>query len=500
MIPIHLGSPGEFSMVREFLQHSGFTFDEICRRFEVKPPCEFTQIRPGPDLAPASDTVELLLRLFMLGTQESLESVSALIPVDVLLAMSNLGLLVPSPERNNCMVSPVGLCALDAQYFVSDRWNSWGDAALELSEDTVYPACTLNTQRFLKSVSYSHCESLLDLCSGTGVAAMLGAKYARNTWAADVTERSAYFAEFNKRLNGLENVNVVRGDLYDAVPGMTFDQIIAHPPFVPVQEPRWAFYDGGSDGELVTHRIVEGLPAHLRPGGTFQCHALVSDRELKAEERIRSWLGEASKEFDLLIVIWRQVDAASCAAELALKGNAPRLFETWKATFASLKIESVLDLTITLQRHLRPGVPLTIRRTGTERAAAAEAEWLLVWEKLSSMPDANDAILRARPIMSPFLHLETMYNIQQGRVGKRAARATVPYPYNVEAALDEWMPGLIASCDGHVSVAELLSRLVQEGRIPADTPPQKFGALLAMLVSRGIVYVEEFPPPALSHD
>jgi methylase of polypeptide subunit release factors len=86
-------------------------------------------------------------------------------------------------------------------------------------------------------------------------------------------------AEFNRLLNGLNNLTTIQGDLYERLGDLTFDHIVAHPPYMPVLIRAQIFYDRGSDGEQVTRRIVMGLPRYLRPGGCFYCLAQGSDRD-----------------------------------------------------------------------------------------------------------------------------------------------------------------------------------------------------------------------------
>jgi SAM-dependent methyltransferase len=497
MLPIRLGTPEEFAAVRGFLQQSGFTFDAICNRLGITAPYEFTRLRPGTVTTQPADVLDWLIRLFVVGEAVPVAPLAAVVPADVLQAMASLGLLAPCDDRSDQVYAPVALCAFDGLLFVSDRWSSPGETPLQLAADAVYPALTYNTQIFVNNLSYRPCESFLDLCAGTGVAAMLAASYARQVWAADVTERCAHFAEFNRQLNGLTNVTVVRGDLYEAVPGETFDHIVAHPPYVPVLEPKFVYHDGGCDGEEITRRIIAGLPTYLRPGGAFQCHTMATDRDRPLEQRIREWLGDAADEFDLLLVVRRQLAPASFAAEVALKNGVAQEFETWKKLFASWRVEKMLDICITLERHAEQRDALTMRRSVGAEAGAAEANWLLTWERMAAHGRVGEALLQTRPIMSPHLHLAIIHRIEQGKLQVVDCKGAVQYPYNVEAELDNWMPALLASCNGRVTGMELFEHMRQNGNIPADAPPEKFGALLAALIARGLIYVEEFAPPAL---
>ena len=224
----------------------------------------------GQNAAP-HDALDVLVRLFLDNESLSWSETTALLPPDGVEAMRSLGLIRDHRTDPSRVVATVLLYHTQSLYIASDvalladgdgsRW--W---------DLVYAAITTNTLNFLETMPRGRCESFLDLCSGTGVAALLAATtFADHAWAIDVTDRSTEFARFNARLNGIENVTMLSGDLYAPVADLTFDRIVAHPPYVPSRETKMVYRDGGADGEEVTRRIIAGLPKHLNPGGSFHC-------------------------------------------------------------------------------------------------------------------------------------------------------------------------------------------------------------------------------------
>jgi release factor glutamine methyltransferase len=88
----------------------------------------------------------------------------------------------------------------------------------------------------------------------------------------------------NAWVNGVD-ARALRGDLFAAVPGETFDLILANPPYVPgplppTRGPARA-WDAGGDGRTILDRICADAPAHLRPGGNL----LVVHSEVCGEQR-----------------------------------------------------------------------------------------------------------------------------------------------------------------------------------------------------------------------
>jgi release factor glutamine methyltransferase len=113
----------------------------------------------------------------------------------------------------------------------------------------------------------------LDLCTGPGIQAMLCAQRGHDVTAVEVNPVAAALCRVNAGLNGLsDRVTVLRGDLYGAVGDLTFDNITANPPLVPI--PASVSYpfvgDGGPDGLSVVRRILSGLPGHMSERGQAQ--------------------------------------------------------------------------------------------------------------------------------------------------------------------------------------------------------------------------------------
>jgi len=125
-------------------------------------------------------------------------------------------------------------------------------------------------------------ERLLDLCTGTGCAAIAIASERPELVvdAVDVSPAAAAVARRNALRHGLEGrLTVHEGDLFSPLPdGARYSMITANPPYVPDAEidalaaevrcePRLALA-GGADGLDLVRRILDGAPRFLRPGGS----------------------------------------------------------------------------------------------------------------------------------------------------------------------------------------------------------------------------------------
>ncbi|HEX5483159.1 MAG TPA: methyltransferase, partial [Terriglobia bacterium] len=258
MLPLRFGSPEQFALVKGFLEESFYAEEGICNRLGLSALHEYAKARErAPESLQEQDRLNLLIRVFFCGEQVSREQLQKLIPDAARGAFENLGLLGEDQKGDGRIGSPAALYPAHGLYFVSDHWTRVDRPAAESLDDIVFPAISRHTYQFLETLPQDPCESFLDLCSGTAVAALVAAsRYARHAWAVDITERATQCGEFNRRLNGIDNATVLQGNLYAPLEEIAFERIVAHPPYVPVMQPSKIYYDGGEDGERVTRGIV----------------------------------------------------------------------------------------------------------------------------------------------------------------------------------------------------------------------------------------------------
>jgi release factor glutamine methyltransferase len=104
--------------------------------------------------------------------------------------------------------------------------------------------------------------------------AVTAARLGGRVTAIDVSRRSVLTVRLNALLNGVgRRVRAVRGDMFAALDGRSFDLIASNPPYVPSGEealptrgPSRA-WEAGPDGRAVLDRVCAEAPARLRPGG-----------------------------------------------------------------------------------------------------------------------------------------------------------------------------------------------------------------------------------------
>jgi release factor glutamine methyltransferase len=125
--------------------------------------------------------------------------------------------------------------------------------------------------------STSRVGSVLDLGTGSGAIALAIAceKPAWRVIGVDVSPAALEVATQNSRDLGLAHIEWRLGSWFEAVPGETFDVIVANPPYVAAQDPAlqtlWAepaiALSAGPDGLDALSAIVRAAASHLNDGG-----------------------------------------------------------------------------------------------------------------------------------------------------------------------------------------------------------------------------------------
>jgi SAM-dependent methyltransferase len=385
----------------------------------------------------------------------------------------------------------VALYPLADLHIASDRWSNPDDAPFEAPNDTVYPAFIPNTRLFLAHVPLGECGSFLDLCAGTGIAAILAARQgAREAWAGDIAERCTRFAEFNGRLNGVANFHPVTSDLYGSwpaeAPAPRFDRIVAHPPYVPVLQPKWIFFSGGEDGEEITRRIVEGLPAHLNDHGVFLALTMGSDRsDAPFERRIREWLGEDGRDFDVALIVRKIYEPHDFAVRNREES------EAWKKLFARLGVESLVYGFMVIQRRTGACETFTVRRQASPGSRRVPWEWLLAWESAD-----KESLILDRPLhRGGDAEFQVRHRLEGSAWTPQRYTLRTEWPFSMDCDAHPWMANLISLCDGRATGRDQLRVLVENEVVPPTIAEEEFARAAADLVSGGFIEVEGFRPP-----
>ncbi len=515
-LPLRIAGGKQFELVRDFLARAGYCETEICQTLQVESMSDVRRVRwDSVNLAKVSPGLNLCLQLFLRGASLPVLEVQDGCAEQVLNACFELGLLRPSKTAPGQLVCPVWLYPVDGFWVVSDRPSDPDGQEFVPAEDVVFPAIYGGTLRFLKLLPAAGQQEALDLCGGSGIGALWLSRTATAAFTSDITERSAWYATFNARLNGAA-VTSLCGDLYDPVAGHTFSVITAHPPFVPAVGQTMVYRDGGESGEDITRRVIEGLPEFLRPGGT--CVVLCVGRdtlESPFEHRVREWLGKAAGEFDVLFGLEKILSVEEVIDSMRKRGRtfdeaqAKELMDRLRSSqtkqfvygalylrrASSLPFQPLHDSQLsTLNSQLASGVPALaglppLRLHLSPDGCAADFERVLDWRCRRSLPGFHDLLACSKPRLNPGMILTARHVVHEGQLVP--AEFIFSIQAGLEAALrpDAWVVPILARLQGGRSVREIFDEAASAGELPAGFPFEQFRELVSLMIERSLLLV-----------
>jgi len=119
--------------------------------------------------------------------------------------------------------------------------------------------------------------TVLDLCAGSGAIGLSLKKMCPHLHVtlSDISADAGAVQKINAE--GLENVEILTGDMFSTVAGRRFDLIVCNPPYIPsrdipglqaeVQREPMLALDGGDDGLDFYRQLAENFRDFLTPGG-----------------------------------------------------------------------------------------------------------------------------------------------------------------------------------------------------------------------------------------
>ncbi|MBK6487323.1 MAG: methyltransferase [Gemmatimonadetes bacterium] len=506
-VPILLEPRAAFDVVRALLVRASYDEPSVARRLGRSSLIGAPRLVEGRKTlaGEVTDVQAALIRLFIDG--ESMEStlVQSLVGDDAFEALRALGLVRSLPGDDRSLAAAVALVPLQGLWFASDLLPR-SDQVDGTIQDYVYGASGDLTGFFLSVIPDAPGAHVLELCAGTGVAALrAAARGAAGAVASDLVGRCVHFARFNVLLNALDDrVRVVQSDVWESIGDETFDLVVAHPPYVPALAHVYDFRDAGADGEHVTRRIVQGAPAHVRRGGRLIVRAALSDRRgATIAQRVREWLGESESEFDLVQLESSEYGPFDAYQSVTKGGKDFVDCERWMRHFDSLQIERFSLVVIELRREAYGRAPVTERRTFGASVSPEVADWTFRWGRfLSGGGDtaASRMVGQMPRVVSGVraaVHLESQSDGGWATVG---ATVEAAWPSHAVVKAPPLAPTLLELCDGTRDVEAILSGLRSAGLVDALVGAEDVARLVEVLAAAAAIELPacRLPPRAVT--
>jgi len=310
-------------------------------------------------------------------------------------------------------------------------------------------------------------EHALDLCAGAGIQSMLAAKHCADVVATDINHRALNFADFNIRLNGVSNVTLRHGNLYEPVSGDRFDLVTANPPYIVSPDVRFAYRDSGLPGDTICEKVIRDAPSHLSEGG--YCVVLFNWHHSGEEdwaERPLKWITDNG--CDVWLLRFGVQPPAPYAFRWLRHGegrngdNLDQLLDQWLAYYDGLGIGLFSFGLLILRRRTARANWIRTDTLRPEWTAANCSEQILrifaAQDFLEELAD-DEGFLDQRFVLAPDHEMRHTLRAENGNwvVTSATLRQTVGFEF--AGNLDVNVVSLLSGCDGSRTLRELLAEL-----------------------------------------
>jgi methylase of polypeptide subunit release factors len=444
--------------------------------------------RPGAvraALQQAPPALSTLTRLFMLGDDVDADDAAAALDLDA---------SAPLLTRNGSRVAAVYDVAPHADethdwWVVSDRTDAGGRP---LRPDHVLGVGGASTTLAQLTVRRP-VERALDIGTGCGVQALHLSTHCGHVTATDLVPRALDLAATSFALSGVV-VDLLGGDLTEAVAGREFDLVVCNPPFVVGPAARFAYRDAswsGADsaGDALSRRAVRAAAGVLADGGV--AHLLVNWLHVAGEEwqdRVGAWVSDLGVDA-LMLERDAQTPDDYVATWLADAGeDDANLVGQWMDWFRAQRIEAVGFGWVVLRRSAAP------HRVAVERApqpvdlplGLEVGAWL---DRLDWLRGRTDADLLAHAFRSaPGLRRDVAsYVATTGGWQTAAASLGLDSGFRWSLPCDQATADLVAACDGERPLGAIAAVLAVTAGRPEAEVADAVCATVRGLVDRGVL-------------
>ena len=489
-----LSDPDIVDRLGDDLRVTGFDADSVPQRLGVGAHNALARGHRWPALHATRDRspLDVLIRLFLLGTTENARDITAALPATGLDLAVAAGILERSGEEYRA--------GLDIRPHADDESSFIvvSDLDSDVRPGPVRPDHVLGigaaSISLANAVIRAPVGRTLDLGTGCGIQALHCFSHSGSVTATDTNPRALALAAATARLNG-QHWDLRAGSLFQPVAGERFDLVVSNPPFVispGVQ--RFSYRDSGLAGDELCRRLIEGVVDHLTDGGTAQFLAnwIVADRA-DWRERIGSWV--ASTGCDAWVVQREIADPAEYVSLwLADSGEsgtaeAARLAADWLDYFADTGVAGIGMGVVTLRRSGAgdPDVVLDeLTAAGDEVTGPEAAAFLARRAWLRGRSDVD--LLATRFALAPGDLLER--RSLPGHQGWATVLRRLHRPGGPGAAvqLDEWGQALLGGCTGSVPLAVQVGLLAAAHGVDEQALAAAVLPAVRVAVTRGLLY------------
>lgn len=359
--------------------------------------------------------LECLVALFLLGLCVPQHTLRQCFSHSQVAMLTQLGLVAPCCCQSEYVVPYVSIMPLQqfdgkSLYIVTD----WHPRVLSLTDlgqgqhnAVMYigPDTLALIQHWIDGVSGTPETTWLDLCTGSGIQAMVAAQKAKQVIALDINERALHFCRLNAILNQLDHkITLVRADLLSGkgsvwnaenelpqdlsnlLQSYDIQHVICNPPFLPVPpkilEARHSlFSSGGASGEAVMAAALQYASQLVN----LETLAMVSEFFLQdtanpaqaLEERLKNYWGTVKHPVTVHGLLLTNEEPISADTYAQRRADSAEEYEIWKEHLEDLEISSASPGLLILQRA--HGTEDGLGLTDLQHVLVPKSRWGSIW-------------------------------------------------------------------------------------------------------------------------
>ncbi len=483
---LNLLSPEDSRRLRGFFEETGYTEPSLKKHLGAAelPSRHLRNHARLLDRTSGHVPLNALLRWFWLGVPVKAARVADLIPADILPLMLQSGLL---KMQGDDLAPRAMLLHVDGFLVASDHASAIDRKQTEM---VLWPN---PTSKFLARFAVRrHSRATLDLGTGSGILSLSASRHSDQVVATDLNARAVGCAQFNARLNGIENIEAMEGDCFEPVKDRRFDLILSNPPFFITPQGDFLFCENPMELDALCRRLVKEAPAYLHEGGYMEM--LCEWAQIKGqpwEERVAEWLQDTGCD------AWVMKGLTQDPEEYAQQ----RIKETSEDTsrdadnydgymnyYRHRGVEAIHDGLIVMRR--REGrnwirieeVPSTPKGEMGEVIVAAFAARNLMQET-----DTDEKLLALRPRMASNARLEQVCAQHEGqwRAESLTMRMISGFPFHM--SVQPLVAEFLVTCDGTRTAGEAIGAFAAQANAPADAVQRECLGIIRKLLERGIM-------------
>jgi SAM-dependent methyltransferase len=405
-----------------------------------------------------------LVRLFFLGQAVRMEAAEAALEPFLLEQLLDIGLLNQSDQMIRSEARLVRfedlVIAHDFSHEITDQ-PAAPDHVLGVGAASITLANLTPRHRV---------ESVLDLGTGCGIQALLASRHADHVIGVDFNPRALNFAAFNARVNGVTNIELRQGNLYEPVKELQFDLIVTNPPYVISPESQYIYRDSGLPGDAISEQVIRQAPARLREGGyaIILCNWHHEDME-NWTGRPQQWISRNNCDSWLLRFETGDPLTYASAWLRPMESHDPEhygdLLDGWIAYYGQMGIRLISAGAVTLRRrtdHRNWARADSVPRGERSGACGEQIARIFANQDFTEECGEHGEILDARFALPADLRLEQGLQPDHGSWSVQSIRLRLAQGLAFSCEIDWLLSSILAGCDGRRSLRELASELAEK--------------------------------------